>query len=51
MDEVGCRFKVNAQVVVFVVLAGDVQQVGHMLFGMFYVDVFAGGQQRADSVS
>ena len=51
MDEVGCRFKVNAQVVVFMVLAGDVQQVGYMLFGVLYVDVFAGGQQRADSVS
>ena len=51
VDEVSSSFEVNTQVVVFVVLAGDVQQVWYMLFGVLYVDVFAGSQQRADSMS
>ena len=43
VDEVAGGVEVQAQVVVLVVLARDVQGVGDVFLGVADVDVFAGG--------
>jgi hypothetical protein len=50
VDEVDGSVEVNAQIVVLVVLAGDVERVGHVLLRVADVDVLAGSEDTLDAV-
>jgi hypothetical protein len=49
-DEVGGCVEVETEVVVLVVLPGDVKTVGNVLLGMADVNVLAGSEYRPDFV-
>ena len=43
-DEVGCGFKVDAEIVVGMVLAGNIEGEGDVLFGVLDVNILAGSE-------
>lgn len=50
MDEADGGIEMHAQVIVLMVLAGNVECVGDVLLGVADMHVFAGGQYRLDSM-
>jgi hypothetical protein len=44
-DEIGGSLEVNAEVIIWMVFAWNVQGEGYIIFGMLDMNVFAGGQK------